>query len=100
MNGLTYQKLTVEDIPAIVKLRIRQLKDEGAVENCDLEPYLIAYFTEHLSDNSFISWTAKSENKIIATSGMSFVSKPPYYNNPTGKVGLVSSNVYFSRISA
>lgn len=31
-----------------------------------------------------------SEN-IVATSGMSFVEKPPYYTNPSGKIGLLSS---------
>ena len=29
--------------------------------------------------------------RIIGTSGMSFVEKPPYYSNPTGKIGLLSS---------
>ena len=29
--------------------------------------------------------------KIIGTSGMSFVEKPPYYGCPTGRIGLLSS---------
>ena len=30
-------------------------------------------------------------NKIIGTSGMSFVEKPPYFGCPTGRLGLLSS---------
>lgn len=29
--------------------------------------------------------------KMIGTSGMSFVEKPPYYGCPSGKIGLLSS---------
>ena len=29
--------------------------------------------------------------KIIGTSGMSFVEKPPYFGCPSGKIGLLSS---------
>lgn len=29
--------------------------------------------------------------KIVGTSGMSFVEKPPYYSCPSGKIGLLSS---------
>ena len=28
--------------------------------------------------------------RIVATSGMSFVEKPPYFSCPTGKIGLLS----------
>lgn len=27
----------------------------------------------------------------MATSGMPFIEKPPYYKNPTGKIGILSS---------
>lgn len=30
-------------------------------------------------------------DKIIGTSGMSFVEKPPYFGCPSGKIGLLSS---------
>ena len=29
--------------------------------------------------------------KIIGTSGMSFVEKPPYFGCPSGRIGLLSS---------
>ena len=46
---------------------------------------------KHLKDGTFVSWLAIYYNEIIGTSGMSFVEKPPYYSNPNGKIGLISS---------
>jgi GNAT superfamily N-acetyltransferase len=44
-----------------------------------------------MKDGTFVSWLALDENKIIGTSGMSFVEKPPYFGCPSGKMGLLSS---------
>jgi hypothetical protein len=44
-----------------------------------------------MKDGTFVSWFALDENKIIGTSGMSFVEKPPYFGCPSGKMGLLSS---------
>lgn len=44
-----------------------------------------------MADGTFISWLAFDGDKIIATSGMSFVEKPPYFACPSGKMGLLSS---------
>jgi hypothetical protein len=32
-----------------------------------------------MADGTFVSWLAVDGDKIIDTSGMSFVEKPPYY---------------------
>ena len=72
-------------------MRIAQLKEEGAKSDLDIEPALTAYYQKHLADGTFVSWLAVDEERIIGTSGMSFVEKPPYYSNPTGKIGLLSS---------
>ena len=45
----------------------------------------------HMADGTFVSWLALDGNKIIATSGMSFVEKPPYFGCPSGRIGLLSS---------
>ena len=42
-------------------------------------------------DCTFVSWFAMNGNRIIGTSGMSFVEKPPYFTCPSGKLGLLSS---------
>ena len=92
MNALlTYRRLTEADVPTFVTMRITQLKEEGAQSDLDLEPALTAYYQKHLADGTFVSWLAVDGEKIVGTSGMSFVEKPPYYSNPTGKIGLLSS---------
>ena len=72
-------------------MRINQLREEGARENIDLAPALKDYYMRHMADGTFVSWLALDGNKIIATSGMSFVEKPPYFGCPSGRIGLLSS---------
>ena len=38
-----------------------------------------------------MSWLALDGEKIVGTSGMSFVEKPPYFSCPSGRIGLLSS---------
>lgn len=91
MKEIIYRKLEKEDLEVFINMRIHQLKEEGAKETIDLKPYLAEYYNKHLSDNTFVSWLALQDVKIIASSGISFVEKPPYYSNPNGKIGLLSS---------
>ena len=49
------------------------------------------YYLRHLADGTFVSWLALDGDRIIGTSGMSFVEKPPYFSCPTGRIGLLSS---------
>lgn len=86
-----YRKLTELDLEIFMEMRIQQLQEEGAEATFDLKPYLQDYYTRHLQDNTFVSWLAVDDNKIVGTSGMSFVEKPPYYSCPSGKIGLLSS---------
>lgn len=89
--NLIYRRLTINDLDTFINMRINQLQEEGAKPIFDLKPQLLEYYTKHLQDGTFVSWIATDNNKIVATSGMSFVEKPPYYSNPTGKIGLLSS---------
>lgn len=86
-----YRKLVDKDLDAFIEMRIAQLQEEGAEATFDLKPYLQDYYIRHLGDNTFVSWLAVDGNRIVGTSGMSFVEKPPYYSCPTGKIGLLSS---------
>ena len=88
---ICYRKLNHEDLDIFIAMRIRQLREEGAKEEIDLYPALRDYYERHLTDGTFISWLAVSEGRIIGTSGMSFVEKPPYFGCPTGRIGLLSS---------
>ena len=86
-----YRKLTASDLDTFISMRITQLREEGATEDIDLVPALKDYYNRHLSDGTFVSWLAVDGEKIIGTSGMSFVEKPPYFSCPTGRIGLLSS---------
>ena len=89
--NITYRKLTEGDLPAFITMRITQLREEGATEELDLVPVLKDYYHRHLADGTFVSWLALDGEKIIGTSGMSFVEKPPYFSCPSGRIGLLSS---------
>ena len=89
--GIKYRKLKEKDLDIFIEMRINQLREEGANEDIDLRPALRDYYMRHMKDGSFVSWIAEDEGKIIGTSGMSFVEKPPYFGCPSGKMGLLSS---------
>ena len=86
-----YRKLTEKDLDVFIRMRITQLREEGATEDVDLVPPLMDYYHRHLADGTFVSWLALDREKIVGTSGMSFVEKPPYFSCPSGRIGLLSS---------
>ena len=88
---ITYQKLTEDKLDTFIQMRIRQLREEGATEDIDLVPALRDYYSRHISDGTFVSWLAMDGERIVGTSGMSFVEKPPYFGCPSGKMGILSS---------
>ena len=88
---ITYRRLTTEDLDTFISMRIHQLREEGAKEDIDLVPNLQDYYRRHMADGTFVSWLALDGEKIVGTSGMSFVEKPPYFGCPTGRIGLLSS---------
>ena len=91
MNSVTYRRLTEEDLAVFIEMRITQLREEGAEDDINLRPALNDYYRRHLNDGTFVSWLALDGEKIVGTSGMSFVEKPPYFGCPSGKIGLISS---------
>lgn len=72
-------------------MRINQLLEEGATRDVDLAPTLKDYYIRHMADGTFVSWLAMDGDRIVGTSGMSFVEKPPYFGCPSGRIGLLSS---------
>ena len=88
---IQYKKLTDKELDTFIDIRIKQLREEGATEDIDLKPALRDYYNRHMADGTFVSWIALDGDKIIGTSGMSFVEKPPYFGCPSGKIGLLSS---------
>lgn len=91
MQNIKFRRMEISDIHCVAKMRILQLKEEGETEKFDITENLIDYFEEQMRDGLFVGWVATSNHKIIAMSGMSYCKKPPYYSNPTGKIGILSS---------
>ncbi len=89
--AIIYRMLDEGDLDVFINLRIRQLREEGATEQLDLVPALNDYYHRHMADGTFVSWLALDREKIIGTSGMSFVEKPPFFGCPSGRIGLLSS---------
>lgn len=88
---ITYKKLTEKELDTFIEMRIRQLREEGAKEDIDLTPALKDYYQRHMADDTFVSWLAMDGDRIVGTSGMSIVEKPPYFGCPSGRLGLLSS---------
>jgi len=89
--AIQYRKLTEKELDTFIEMRISQLREEGSKEDIDLKPALMDYYRRHMADGTFVSWLAVDGEKIVGTSGMSFVEKPPYFSCPNGKIGLLSS---------
>ena len=88
---IEYRKLTENELETFIQMRIAQLREEGAKEDIDLTPALRDYYRRHMADGTFVSWLALDGEKIVGTSGMSIVEKPPYFGCPSGKIGLLTS---------
>ena len=91
---IEYRRLTESELETFIEIRMGQLREEGAKEAFDLRPNLMDYYKRHMADGTFVSWLAvdsDADGKIIGTSGMSFVEKPPYFSCPSGRIGLLSS---------
>ncbi len=89
--SVEYKKLTEKELGTFIEMRINQLREEGATEDVDLRPALADYYNRHMADGTFVAWLAVDGDRIVGTSGMSFVEKPPWFGCPSGKIGLLSS---------
>lgn len=89
--NMTYRKLTEAELDLFIALRIGQLREEGATEEIDLAPHLKDYYQRHMADGTFVSWLAFDGDRIVGTSGMSFVERPPVFSCPNGRLGILSS---------
>ena len=91
INHDRLSEINKKELDTFIQMRISQLREEGATEDIDLVPALQDYYNRHMSEGTFVSWLAMDGDRIVGTSGMSFVEKPPYFGCPSGKMGLLSS---------
>ena len=48
-------------------ITLDDLREEGYNEDIDLKPALMDYYMRHMKDDTFISWIALDEGRIIGT---------------------------------
>ncbi|MCL2388495.1 MAG: GNAT family N-acetyltransferase [Defluviitaleaceae bacterium] len=97
--SIIFRKATISDAENLAKTRslfLLEVADEcppaKGIEKAaisKLEAANKAYFEQNLPNNNFIAWIALENDKIVATSGMSFSIVPPNYENPDGKVAYI-----------
>jgi len=93
-----YRKAVLEDIPILIDLRVEFMKEViGSDEKKEgeelLRANLLDYFTDKLPKDEFIAWLALDEEEIIATSGVSFYTRPPSFMIKDGRCAYIM-NMY------
>ena len=94
---IEYRKLAVNELDTFIEMRIAQLREEGAKEDIDLVPYLKEYYKKHMGDGTFVSWIALDDDKIVGTSGMSFVERPPIFRACSHKKSIKNHSQHDNR---
>jgi ribosomal protein S18 acetylase RimI-like enzyme len=91
------RKATLDDIEKLIDFRIKFLKE---IQNLPSDKEMVIFkntlrefFLEKMGTGDFIAWLAEINDKIIATSGLSFMQKPPHFINITGKFAYIM-NMY------
>ena len=91
------RKATLNDIDILIEFRIKFLKeiqDLPPVKEMEIfRTSLKKFFLDKMKLHEFIAWLAEFDNEIIATSGLSFLQKPPHFINITGKFAYIM-NMY------
>lgn len=85
------------DLESLVELRVALLQEVGNIKNKEeMEEVRSAnkmYYEKHLNNGDFISFVAESQGKIIGTSGLIIIIRPPYLHNLLG-IDAYIMNVY------
>lgn len=91
------RKANLFDIDKLIEFRIeflREIQDPPLDKEMEIfKKSLKEFFINKMKSNEFIAWLAEVDNKIIATSGLSFLQKPPHFINITGKFASIM-NMY------
>ena len=86
------RKATLNDIDLLIRLRIDYLtEDRGKLlqeEEIAVKKQLRAYFTRHISDNTFIGILAEIENNVVSTAYLAVSEKPA---NPAFITGITGT---------
>ena len=92
----TIRRATTDDIETLVELRLemqRENSDGTQVAWAAVEEACRRYFAETLPPEVFVVFVAEVQGRVVATSGVSFVSRPPGSTSVLQCEGYVT-NVY------
>ncbi|MFX0002689.1 MAG: GNAT family N-acetyltransferase [Promethearchaeota archaeon] len=91
------RKATLNDIDMLIQFRVKFLKeiqDLPPINEMELfRKSLTDFFLDKMKLHEFVAWLAEFDNKVVATSGLSFLRKPPHFINITGKFAYIM-NMY------
>lgn len=91
------RKANLNDIDKLIEFRVEFLEEiQDPLPDMEFEIFLKSlkeFFLDKMKSNDYIAWLAESDNEIIATSGLSFLQKPPHFINITGKFAYIM-NMY------
>jgi len=90
---IEYREASEVDIDQLVKLRIKQLVDEGYPEINHINMDLEKYFSSSLENGSLICWVGLAHNVIVATAAVCFYQLPSTFSNPSGRIAYIT-NMY------
>lgn len=88
---------TVEDIETLVRFRVEMFREMGGLTGGSAEQHLTIalreYFSTMIPAKRFCAWIAVDNGKVVGSSGLIFLSKPPSPDNMAGIEGYIM-NMY------
>jgi len=91
------RRANLSDIDKLIDFRVEFLEEiQNPPPDMEMEIFLKSlkdFFLEKMKSNDFVAWLAESDYEIIATSGLSFLQKPPHFINLTGRFAYIM-NMY------
>ncbi len=88
---MIYRKATTNDVAEMMKLRKRQLIDEGIEPSVNMDDELLSFFERKLRDGTLIQWLVEDQGEVVACGAVLFYEFPPSYTNKTGKKAYIAN---------
>lgn len=90
---LTIRRANLDDLDALVQLRLDLLREVGSLADDTNTPVLAEairrYLTEKMPTGKFMVWVAEIDGQIVGTSGLVILERPPDADNLSGLEGYV-----------
>jgi GNAT superfamily N-acetyltransferase len=97
MSAPEVRRATLDDLEALVRLRVALLGEMGAVDEAGAAPLAGAirrYLVADLLAERFLAWVGTDdEGAVVACGGLVFVQKPPSPGNHSGREAYIM-NMY------